>query len=108
MQFFQLRARTLLEEAATALQLRTSSWQDESPYTEELELLRVSGDMRLDGMRQAIKTGKAGDWSELAESDRLTEECYSEVMQEDEERKGIVQQILQQSTDFPSGIIVPV
>ena len=38
----------------------TNTWQDESPYKEELELLRVSGDMRLDGtlIQQAIESGR--------------------------------------------------
>ena len=54
-----------LEEATRAVQLGTR-WQDESPYKEELQLLRVSIDMRLDGtlIRQALKAGKAGDWWE--------------------------------------------
>ena len=49
-----------LEEATQAVQLETSSWQNESPYKEEHELLRVSSDMRL----EAIEARKA-DWSEL-------------------------------------------
>ena len=36
------------------------------------------------------------------------QECYSEVKQEDDERKFIVQQIMQKSTDFLMRIIVPV
>ena len=101
----------MLEEATKAVKLETSSsWQHESPYKEELELLRVSGDVRLDDtlMRQAIKGGTAGGRSELVKGDRLNawtsaklRECYSEVEQEDEERKSTVQQILQKSTDFP-------
>ena len=46
----------------------------DSPYKEELELLQVRSDLRLDGtiMRQAMKAGgKAGDWADLVESDRL-------------------------------------
>ena len=35
-------------------------------------------------------------------------ECHNEVEQEDEERKSIVQQILQKSTDFLGRILVPV
>ena len=62
----KLWARELSEEATKAVQLETSSWQHESPYEEELELLRVSSDIR-----QAIKSGKATDWSELVKSDRL-------------------------------------
>ena len=48
------------------------------------------------------------------ESDRLNwsasaklRECYSEVEHDDEERKDIVQQMLQKSTDFLRQIIVP-
>ena len=43
----------------------SSSWQHESRCEEELELLRVSIDLRLDGtlMRQAIKAGTAGHWA---------------------------------------------
>ena len=52
----------------------TSSWQTESPRKEELELLRVINDLRLDGklMRQAIS---AGDWADLMKSDRLKREA---------------------------------
>ena len=56
------------------MQLETSSsWQNESPYKEELELLRVSNDMFVDGslMRQATKAVKADDWADLVENDRL-------------------------------------
>ena len=71
----------------------------------------------LDGtlIRQASKAGKAGDWSELPESDRLNawtsaklQECSNEVKQDDDERKKIVQQILQKGTDFVRRIIVSV
>ena len=50
------------------MQLETSgSWQNESPYKEELELLRVSNDVFVDGslMRQATKAGKADDWADM-------------------------------------------
>ena len=43
-------ARQLPEEAAKALQLGTNiSWQNESPYKEEVVLLREVGDLRFDG-----------------------------------------------------------
>ena len=43
-------ANNLLEEATNAVQLEAcGGWQHESPYKEDLELLRVSGDLRLDG-----------------------------------------------------------
>ena len=105
-----------MDEATEAVQLETSRCQNESPYKGELELLRVRCGMRLDGtlIRPAIKTGKAGDWSELAKSDRLTawttaklQECYSEVEQEDDERKCIVLQNLQESTDVLRRVTVP-
>ena len=41
-----------------------------------------------------VKSGKLNAWT----SAKLRE-CYSEVEQEDEERKSIVQQILQKNTD---------
>ena len=51
-----------------------------------------------------IKAGKAGDWSDLVKSDRLSawtsaklQECHSEVKQDDE-RNSIVQQIQQRTT----------
>ena len=53
-------ARKWLEEATKAVPLETTrSWQTESPYIEELELLRASSDLRLDGtvMRQASQAG---------------------------------------------------
>ena len=80
-------ARQLLVEATRAVQLETGT-QDESPRKEELELLRESCDLRLDGtlVRQAFKAGKAIDWSELVKSNRLNawtsaklQECCSEV-----------------------------
>ena len=66
-------------------------------------------------IRQAVKAGKAGDWSEtwkVASSirgrgrsyRRATMRCHSE----DKDRKRIVQQILQKSTDFLRRINVPV
>ena len=42
----KLWARELMEDATRAVRLGTSR-QDESPYKEELELLRVGGRMRL-------------------------------------------------------------
>ena len=102
------------QEATRAFQLGTS-WQDESPFKEELELLRGSGDMRVDGtlIRQAIEAGTAGEWSELLQIDQpsawrmKTRECYHEARQDDE-RTSIAQQVLRKSTDFLERIIVPV
>ena len=61
-----VRARDLTAEAATAVQLERS-WTEESPYNEEMELLRKNEGMRLDGImiRQARKAGEAVDWAEL-------------------------------------------
>ena len=53
----KLWATKSLEAAAKPVQLETSSsWQNGSSCREELEVLRVTGDMRLDGtmMRQVI------------------------------------------------------
>ena len=46
-----------------------SSWQNESPYKEELELLREGSDQPLGGslMCQAFKAEKEGDWAEFFE-----------------------------------------
>ena len=60
------RAKNLLEEATKTVQLEASGrWQNESPHKNELDLLRVSSDLRLDGtlMRQAFKAGNAGNWA---------------------------------------------
>ena len=69
--------RELLEEATRAVQLGTH-WQDESPH-QELEMLRVGIDMRLDGtlIRQALKAGKAGEWWELVKQEQAqrVDEC---------------------------------
>ena len=64
--------KEFLEDATKAVQLEAcGSWQNESPYKEELERLLVSSDMRLDGtlMLQEIEAGKAGDWTDLVKSD---------------------------------------
>ena len=113
----QKRWARQMEGATKAVLQETSSWQEESPHKKELGLFCVSSDMRLDGtlIRQASKAGKAGDWSEIPESDRHNawtsaklQECSNEVKQDDDEPKSIVQQILQKGTDFVRRIIVPV
>ena len=106
-----------LLEAAKAVQLETdSSWQNESPYEGELELLRMGSDLRLEGslMRQAFKAGKWGDRTHFPKHDKLSgwagvkvRECYSEVEQIDEDRKSRAQLILQKRTDFLRRIIAP-
>ena len=43
-------AQQLLEEAAIAVQLETdSSWQNESFFKDELDLLRMGSDLRVEG-----------------------------------------------------------
>ena len=65
-------AKLLLEEATKAVQLETSSsWQHESPFREELELLREGSDLRLEGslVRPAFQGWeKAGDWADFLEN----------------------------------------
>ena len=63
----------------------------------------------------AMKTGEEHDLSELVNSKGLNawtrvkiHECHHEVRQEDDQRKSVVQQILQKSTDFLRRIIAPV
>ena len=75
-----------LEESTRAVQLG-ASWEDESPYKQELKLVR----------------DRLNAWTSAQ-----VQECYSEEEQEDDERKFIVQQILRKSTDFLRRIIVPV
>ena len=79
-------AKNFLEEATKAVQLEASGRQNESPYKEELERLRVSSDMRLDGtlMLHAIKAGKAGDWTDVVKNDWL-KECRAEDSPEEHE-----------------------
>ena len=45
-----------------------------SPRKEELELLRVGNDSRLDGsfMRQAFKAGKMGGWADFLKNESST------------------------------------
>ena len=98
-------AKQLLEEATKEKQQDTTgSWQRESPYTEDLELLREVGDLKFDAslMRQAFTAGELGDWATFLFNEKLNvwasvnvRECYSELEQEDENRKTFVQQILQ-------------
>ena len=85
----QLLAKDLMDEATKAVQLR-KNWPEKSKSQEELELLRVSGGVRLDGalIRQAMKAGKESDWSELLKSDNLNawrkvkiQECSNEAKQ---------------------------
>ena len=107
------------QKQQNAVQLETdSSSQNESPHEEELELLRVGNELRLEGssMRQVFSAGKSGRLGGIVEkNDRLNawacaklRDCYSEVEQEDEDRKSAAKLILQQGTDFSRLIVVPV
>ena len=60
------RAKNLLEDGATALDL-SKSWTEESPYKKEAALLLESDSLHLPGpmARRAIRAGRADDWSEL-------------------------------------------
>ena len=93
------------------------SWPEESPHREELVQLRESDSLHLAGtmVRRAMKAGGENDWSELLKSNDLNawtrvkiQECFHEVRLEDDQRKSMVQQILQKSTDFLWRIIAPV
>ena len=88
-----------------------------SPYKEQPEPFRGVRDLRSDGslMCQAFKAGKAGDWAEFPNNDKLSfwasvqvREFYSQMEQIDEDRRNIAQLVLLESTDFLKRIIVPV
>ena len=67
-------ARTILDDAAKVRQSGTDgSGQYESPYKEELELLRHN-DLRFDGsqMRKAYSADKSGEWEKFLQNDRLS------------------------------------
>ena len=66
-------------------------------------------------VRKAIRTARADDWPELLRRDELNpwtwvklQGCYYEVRQDEDQRRSIVQKIMQNSTDFLRRIIVPV
>ena len=73
--------------------------------------------MRLPDMtvRKVIEADRADEWSELMNSVeinrwmmvKLKESCY-QAKQDDDQRKSIVQQIMQKCTDFQRWTIVPV
>ena len=95
MQSKNLWAQGLMEVATKALQLE-KSWPAESPYKEELELLRVRSGLCLHGtlIREAMQAGKAEGWSKLWESCKRNastrvkmQGCYDAVKQENDERK---------------------
>ena len=58
-------ARSVLVNVGTERQDETEGrWQQDSPYREELEVVRHSSDLRLEGllMRRAHYAGRSGDW----------------------------------------------
>ena len=65
-------------------------------------------------VRKAIKAGRGDDWSVLMKSDELNPRMMAKLKgscqaePEDHQRKSIVQQTMQKSTDFLRRIIVPV
>ena len=63
-----------MEEATKAVRLETGgSRQNESPYKEELALLREGNDLRLECSltRQAFKAGTTDDRAEFFSNDKL-------------------------------------
>ena len=110
-----MHAKSLLNKAATALKFGTS-WTEESPYNKQLTLLREGDSLHLAGtlVRRAMKLGRENGLLELLKSSELDlwtrmklQECCHGVMQDDQ-RRSMVQQILQKSTGFLRRIIVPV
>ena len=78
----------------------------------ELALLQASKNVQLPGMMvwQAVKAGLADDKSVLMRSDWMMaklKESYYQARQEDQ-RKNIVQKVMQRSTEFLSRIIAAV
>ena len=61
-------------------------WQHETPYKEELELLRHSTDLRFEGplLETFLGDGKLRAWTSVK-----VRECYNEVEQEDDGRQSI-------------------
>ena len=66
-------------------------------------------------VRKAVNAGWADDWSELMKSEEVNpwvmtklRKSYYQAGQEDDQRKGIVQKVMQKSTDLLERIVVPV
>ena len=58
-------------------------------------------------VRRAMKAGRVHDWSEVMKSEELNpctmaklKESHIQVRQDDDQRKSVVQQIMQKSADF--------
>ena len=112
----KIYAKNLLKEAAMALSV-DNEWLNESPRKVDVALLQESRNMQCPGMmvRRAVKAGLADDWSELTRSEELNpwkmaklKESYYQARQEDEQRKSIVQKVLQKITDSLGRITAPV
>ena len=90
-------------------------WQHETPYEEELKLVRHSNDLRFEGVllcgavRRLVKLlgSIPGKWQAQRVGKREGER-FSEVEQEDEGRLSTAQDIWRKSTDVLRRIIVPV
>ena len=95
-------------------------WQKETPYKEELELVRRSSGLSFSGllMRRAYYAGRSGDWESYQEEFRkdgklsvwasIEEgECHDEVEAEDDGRSSVAQDVLRKSTDFSRRITAP-
>ena len=91
-----------MAEAATEVELERS-WTEESPYKEEMELLRKNEGMRLDGImiRQARKAGEAVDWAELLNSEKRLDGTLMRQTNEDGPR--FLQSKRAQCVDVPRG-----
>ena len=99
---------------------RSTEWQQETPFQEELELVRHCSDLSFGGflMRRAYYRVKPGDKENYLEvflkDDTLSiwasvrvRECYNEVEIEDEGRVSVAQDILRKSADFLRRINAP-
>ena len=80
----EMFANSSMESAATALKLG-KRWTEESPYKEELALLRESGSLHLSGIvvRRAMKAATEDGCSELLRNCHLN---HHEVKQDEDQR----------------------
>ena len=95
-------------------------WQQESPYKEELELVKHNRDLCFKGLsvRRAYHAGKSGDWGrylqEFRKDDKLSEwasmkvkASYEKVEAVDIGRLSSAQDMLRKSSDVQRRIIAP-
>ena len=118
-----LRGRADLPEETRSLNNCRGRNESERRVVSDVAIPRRHGfvaqqnkNMQLAGMmvRRAIRAGRSDNWSELMKSDELNpwmmaklQESYHQARQEDDQRKSIVQQVMQKSTDFLRRIIAP-